>query len=204
MNGIHWEGDIAFLMQGSKTQTAFDFEVPCPFTPSKVPCSHRIDLRQELDPDILERFPADDPLVKAMSPVPKHLSDKVSFVVFDDYQILIATLARMSSPVSLPIAPFWSMRPDKIIRELQSTNVQPLVLTGVQTTHRGPLDLVLQAAPFLPRRLVLQGERGVILRPEAVKITTTIATTNVSDFIALPWEAYGSHLLRHHMLKKDP
>lgn len=197
MNGLHWEGDIAFLIQGEKVQTAFDFEIPCPFDLNK-DCDHRIDLRSETDPS---RFPA-DPLVDAMSPIPRETGEPAAFLTQQNLQIILATLARMSSPARLPIAPFWSLKPDKIIRLLETSNVQPLVLTGVRATHKKTIDQVLEAAPYLPRRLVLQGERELVLRPEARRIATTLGEANVADFVSLPWEAYGAHLLKQHMLSK--
>lgn len=198
MNGIHWEGDIAFLIQGDRVQSAFDFEIPCPFEPNKVPSDHRIDLRSEVDPS---RFPA-DPLVDAMSPVPRETGEQVAFLTQNDLSIIFATLARMSSPTKLPIAPFWSVQPKQIVRALQTTNVQPLVLTGVRATDKRAVDQILEAAPYLPRRLVLQGDPTLILRPEAKRVSTTLVQANIADFVSLPWEAYGAHLLKQHMLSK--
>ncbi|WP_210236924.1 hypothetical protein, partial [Mesorhizobium sp. M1C.F.Ca.ET.193.01.1.1] len=98
----------------------------------KNPCDHRIDLRAEVDPS---RFPA-DPLVDAMSPVPQEMGSQAVFLSQPDLSIILATLARMSGPTRLPIAPFWSVRPDKIIRDLGHTNVQPLVLTGIRSKDK--------------------------------------------------------------------
>lgn len=198
MNGIQWQGDIAFLIQGERVTTAFDFEIPSPFEPSKNPCDHRIDLRSEVDPT---RFPS-DPLVDAMSPVPRETGTQADFVSQQDLSIILATLARMSSPTRLPIAPFWSLRPDKIVRLLEQTNVQPLVLTGVRASDKRAVDQVLEAVPYLPRRLVLQGDPTLVLRPEAKRTTTTLGEVNLPDFVALLWEAYGAHLLKQHMLSK--
>lgn len=198
MNGLHWEGDIAFLIQGERVQTAFDFEIPCPFEPNKDTCDHRIDLRFEVDPS---RFPA-DPLIDAMSPIPRDTGDPATYLTQSDLQIILATLARMSSPQRLPIAPFWSLKPDKIIRLLELTNVQPLVLTGVRGSNKNAVDQILEAAPYLPRKLVLQGDKTLILRPEARRIATTLGEANAADFVSLPWEAYGAHLLKQHMLSK--
>lgn len=199
MNGIHWEGDIAFLLQGDKIQTAFDFEVPCPFDIVKGNCNHRIDLRQAVTSS---RLPARDPLVRAMSPVPKTPGEPAAFFADSDLNIILATLARMSSPLKLPIAPLWSLSPQKIIRELGSTNVQPLVLTGVRSIDRKDLDRVLEASPLLPRRLVLLGRSDVVLRPEAIRLDHTLGEVNIADFVSLPWEGYGAHLLKQHMLKQ--
>lgn len=198
MNGIYWEGDIAFLIQGDRIQTAFDFEVPCPFEPTKAPCDHRIDLRAEVDPT---RFPRDD-LVDAMSPVPRSTADPVPFLNQADLSIILATLARMSSPTRLPMVPLWSLRPNQIIRQLEHTNVQPLVLTGVRAADKRAVDQVLEAALYLPRRLIMQGDPSLVLRPEAKRMSTTLGEVNVADFVSLPWEAYGAHLLKQHMLSK--
>ncbi|WP_353640790.1 hypothetical protein [Mesorhizobium sp. WSM2239] len=198
MNGLHWEGDIAFLIQGEKVQTAFDFEIPCPFDQNKDPGDHRIDLRIECDPS---RFPA-DPLIDAMSPIPRDTGEPAAFLTQQDLSIILATLARMSTPSKLPIAPFWSLKPDKIVRLLELTNVQPLVLTGVRATNKSAVDQILEAVPYLPRKLVLQGEQTLILRPEARRISTALGDLNPADFVSLPWEAYGAHLLKRHMLSK--
>ncbi|RWP44244.1 MAG: hypothetical protein EOR04_04820 [Mesorhizobium sp.] len=198
MNGIHWEGDIAFLIQGEKITTAFTFEIPCPFEPSKSPCDHRIDLRAEVDPS---RFPA-DPLVDAMSPVPHPTGTPATYLQQQEISLIFATLARMSSPTKLPVAPFWSLRPDKIIRLLEQTNVQPLVLTGIRASEKKAVDQILEAAPYLPRKLIMQGEPTLVLRPEAKRTTTTLGQVNIADFVSLPWEAYGAHLLKQHMLSK--
>ncbi|RWM27881.1 MAG: hypothetical protein EOR77_30650 [Mesorhizobium sp.] len=198
MNGIHWEGDIAFLIQGERITTAFNFEIPCPFEPSKSPCDHRIDLRAEVDPT---RFPA-DPLVDAMSPVPQETGTPAAYLQQQELSLIFATLARMSSPTKLPVAPFWSLRPDKIIRLLEQTNVQPLVLTGIRASEKRAVDQILEAAPYLPRKLIMQGEPTLVLRPEAKRTSTTLGQVNIADFVSLPWEAFGAHLLKQHMLSR--
>ncbi|WP_189417237.1 hypothetical protein, partial [Mesorhizobium sp. M1C.F.Ca.ET.193.01.1.1] len=65
------------------------------------------------------------------------------------------------------------------------------------------VDPLLEAAPYLPRRLVLQGEPTLVLRPEARRISTKLTQANIADLISLPWEAYGAHLLKQHMLKRN-
>ncbi|MES0183316.1 hypothetical protein NKK48_01205 [Mesorhizobium sp. C386A] len=137
-----------------------------------------------------------------MSPVPKEMGSPAPYLQQQELSIILATLARMSSPTKLPVAPFWSLRPDKIIRLLEQTNVQPLVLTGIRASEKKVADQIMEAAPYLPRRLVLQGEPTLVLRPEAKRTSTTLGQVNIVDLVSLPWEAFGAHLLKQHMLSK--
>jgi hypothetical protein len=197
VNGIHWaEGDIAFLLQAGTPQTALDFGVACPFPPSKKPCEHRIDLSLP-SPD--REFP-DHQLVDAMSPVPRSDTYRIPFVTAGEGKLWLATLARMSSPTGVPIRPMWALTSKDIFQELEKTNVQPLVLVDVHVSERKKLDQVVAAAPYLPRKLVLEGTRDVILPPGTDRIG--VPDSHLIDVLSLPWEAYGAQLLRRHMLKR--
>lgn len=138
-----------------------------------------------------------------MSPVPKAIAEGPAYLATHDYASVVATLARMSSSTRLATIPLWSVPPERVIRALEQTNVQPLLLTGIQPDHRNKLDRILEAAPLMPRRLLLQGSPHVILRPGTVKITSTLGGASFDDFADLPWEAYGAHLLKRYMLKME-
>jgi hypothetical protein len=197
LNGIHWvEGDIAFLLQGETAQTALEFGITCPIPPSRKPCEHRIDLSAA---PVAREFP-DHQLVSAMSPVPKGDDYRVPFVTAPQGKLWLGTLARMSSPTSVPIRPMWTLRPRDILAELEKTNVQPLVLVDVAASDRKKLDQIVAASPYLPRKLVLEGGRDVILPPGCDRVGTP--AVDLMDVLSLPWEAYGAELLRRHMLKR--
>jgi hypothetical protein len=192
MNGIHWaEGDIAFLIQGEQIQNALGINLDCPFPAGKGQCGHRINLQNTTD----LAFP-EHPLVDIMSPVPAQLPEPA--FIAGDVRLLIATLARMSSPVQLPMRPFWAPRPKEIITALSQTNVQTLILTDVRPTDRKKLDQVLEAAPSMPRKLLLTGSKDVILGRGANRLTAP--DWDMEHIVSLPWEAYGATLLKQYML----
>lgn len=200
MNGVTWqEGGIAFLLQGNSYQTALSVQLQYP---GKLPkdADHKIDLKSELVVSPT-RFP-EHPLVDDMSPVPREGPTQISYVPTGLFaKSILTVLSRMSSPVRSSIRPFWSLKPVQILKELEKTNVQTLVLTDVTLDDRVKFDKVVSAASSFPRKLVLHGDAAMILSLSAVK-TPVPPEWNLNDLIALPWEAYGAYLLRQHMLGK--
>lgn len=190
--GLHWlPGEIAVLMQGSGPATAIGLDVEAEFT-GRGRCNHRIDLSAAGTlPDIM-----DDPLVRAMRPLPRR--GRVPWFAHADKAILSA-LARMSSPIQPVVRPLWSLTSAALQRELMTSNVQPLVLTDIQPQHRRLLDPLLQQSSLVIRPIVLSGDPRVALRPEAERQETNLT----HDVVGLPWEAIGARVLRNHMLRID-
>lgn len=187
--GLHWLHGVAVLLQGKGPETAIPSLIVEAKLAGRGRCNHQIDLwaDEELPSEL-----ADDPLIKAMMPLPR--DGLVPFL--DETEVPLWALARMSSPITSIFRPLWSLTPFALQRELNATNVQPLVLTDIQSQHRILLDQVLAIARYSPRPVLLVGSPLVSNRPGMERITTSVP----ADAELIPWEAIGATLIRNHML----
>jgi hypothetical protein len=94
------------------------------------------------------------------------------------------------------------MSEEKIIGELQMTNVQPLVLTGAAAGHAPVLARIGERVGKLPRSLVLTGDDGVPLPAAIQKIDTRIDIYDLADLAGLPWETLGAVVVRRYMRRE--
>jgi hypothetical protein len=207
--GIHVDDTgVAFLEQGRGSTNAAGLsrksglEVRLPSR--KQHCNHQIPLASPVPHDHHWEFFGsllDDPLARAMLPVPK--SDGGVFYIAEDPRLstVLVLLAKLSSPIYNVIVPIWMLNKTAIVAELQSTNVQPFVLAGVEPKHSMMLAQLAEATVYLPRTLVLCGCKDVPSPPGAKRLTTRLTdeTQNPHDLIGLPWEQLGAAVVRKHM-----
>jgi hypothetical protein len=155
--------------------------------------------------DYLSQLYSED-LVRAMLPIPKLDGGAYWLEESPGIEVILTALARMSSPIHPVVIPIWMVKAaDNIIDELHSTNVQPLVLTGVEPKHSSLIADVAKAATILPRRVIFVGNADVIVPPTAKRITTQLTNPdlfNVQDFNALPWEQLGATVVRKFMRRE--
>ena len=173
--GIHTApGGINFLEQSLEKSgsNAVGLREKSPFKvkPGKSKfCNHLIPLTvpspQDVHIEFFERL-KDDPLVQAMLPVPKQRTN--SWFIDDSNEnilLYIICLSRMSSPVNPTVYPIWQLTLNQIIEELQTTNVQPLVLTDINSEHTDLIQKLAKSAPIQPRKLVLVGDKFTVVSP---------------------------------------
>ncbi|MFZ4120408.1 MAG: hypothetical protein ACOYKM_02000 [Caulobacterales bacterium] len=136
-------------------------------------CPHAIDLTRPP----LKELPdwADHPFVKAFAPTPRE--GKVHAVLNrgGEHDTLIYRLTNLSSPVEPLIFPIWSVNPRVLVEQLNTTNVSPLILCGVEVQHLNWVIRLLSTPS--QRRLILicsarlPAERDVInIDPDGLSV----------------------------------
>lgn len=212
--GIHWTDEgVAFLEQGRAGTNAVGLRMKSPFQvqlPNKKRhCNHQFALNSPVPSDLHWDYLiqlTDDALVRAMLPIPKLDAGVYWLEESDGIEVAVTTLARMSSPIHPVVFPMWmTQAADNLISELHSTNVQPLVLTGIEPKHSSLIADLAKAATILPRRLILIGKPDVIVPQEAARIRTDVTDPdriNAQDFGTLPWEQLGATVVRKFMRRE--
>jgi len=211
--GIHWDRTVAFLMQGRSGSNAIGLKARAPFEvqlPGKRKhCNHQIPLATPVPNDyhwdyFLQLL--DDPLVRAMLPIPK--PDAGTYFLVDEageMNTILVLLSKMSSPIHNVVVPIWMSNAASVVEAMQNTNVQPLVYTGVEPKHSDIVSQVSKAAAQLPAKVVFSGSGDVVVPPTLKRVTTTLNEKyDLSDLIALPWENLGATVVRKFMRNEWP
>lgn len=208
--GIHWSDQrVAFLMQGRGGTNAIGLRERPPFN-VRLPggarhCNHQIPLANPVPNDyhwdyFIELL--DDPLVRAMLPTPK-VDGGVYFLEDENDSLvsLLVYLSKLSSPIYNVVIPVWTLTVDAIIKELQMTNVQPMVITQLEAKHSDVLAQVAKAAVYAPRKVLFSGKGDVVVPPAVKRITTQLNSGkyDVNDLAMLPWESLGATVIRKYM-----
>lgn len=199
--GVHDAGGIWFLEQTEGGSNALGLSLNSPFTVRpvrKCACNHTIKLIHPAGArEIRHTDICGDPLVRELAPIPKRDGGVTYFV--DNGRVIpaAATLARLSSPVSNIVKPFWAKKPSEWLPELETTNVQPLVLTGIEPRHTRWIASFVSAVAPLPRRLVLVGQTIASI-PGVNRVTFS-----PPEYPDLPWEDIGGWLLGRWMRGED-
>lgn len=129
-----------------------------------------------------------------MLPLPKG-DERVSYFVDEGWVTpTLGILQRLSSPITSIVRPYWQRRTSEWLPELEVTNVQPLVLTGIEPRHTPHILRLAQAAAPLPRRLVLVGHPATGTYPPIEKIRP-----EPLDLPDLPLEEIGGWVLAQWM-----
>jgi len=146
----------------------------------------------------------DDPLVRAMLPIPKADGGVYYVANQPNLTMLLVLLSKMSSPIYSVVVPMSTLTGPSIITELQNTNVQPFVVTDFEAKDSELIGKISQAAVYLPRKIVFSGSPDVALTPSCKRITTTLgdAKFNLHDLVALPWEQLGATVVRKFMRRE--
>lgn len=196
--GLHRsEGGIAFLHQAKRNQSLFQ-GLESPFyvqTPHGVRCNHEIDIFETSDEPLI-----DDPLVTEMVPLPR---DKPGFVFFNDprgeLKLPLLALARMSWPIRSIVLPAWAVTPEKLWVYLNTTNVQPLVLTDCTPAVTKLVRKIHQISTIVPRRLILTGTPMAL--PDSIERLDT--DLHSEDLNGVDWEGIGSRQIYNYMTNMD-
>jgi hypothetical protein len=210
--GVHWaNGNIAYIEQEKSGTNALGLPEKSPFVvqlPQRAGrCNHLIALAapkpDQLHMQFLAKLINEDSLVRAMLPIPK--TGTGGFYVVDPANKLrlhLVLLSKLSSPITTVVRPFPSFNEAQIIEELQLTNVQPLVLTGVVAAHAPVLARIAERLPKLPRSLVLSGQADVPLPAGIQKLASEIDRYDLADLAGLPWETLGAVIVRRYMRRE--
>lgn len=201
--GVHrGEGGIAFLLQQRSHQTLLERAIPCPFQISNARwrCNHNIDLSERNKEDL-----PDDPLVELMKPLPAPAGEAKVHWFKDPKGELTATLfnlSRMSWPVKAIVRPGWSIdltpqAESAFNIEMMTTNVQPMVLTGVDGRLARKLPRLVEIATASQRRMILTGPHMPL--PRGIeRMETELHGSELGD---VNWEGVGAQILYEHMEK---
>lgn len=206
--GLHWAGPVGWLLQGRKGSNFIGFRDECPFEPPRTVCNHLIPAAAPV-PDrvhwaqFLELLL--DPLVQAMLPVPGGPTTRAFYLPdpHDELVLHLTCLSRLSSPIKPVVWPV-SMLGTKgaIEREMQSTNVQPLVITQMSLGDQGLIDLIAKTSAYAPRTVILTGLPDMVARVPMKRLTTEIAQVDLRQLMVLPLENIGAAVLRKHSRKE--
>ena len=153
--GVHWApGKIAFLHQTRGGFNAIGLREFSPFVVRPMRrwlCNHLIALNAINPPRShllhFETLVARNALVRFMLPLPKTSEPGVGMFLTDHLEedlLQVAFLLKMSSPLKLPLLYASLTTVKAVIEELSMTNVQPLVLAGVEPRHSRFLAEVVQ------------------------------------------------------------
>merc|ERR1711916_40298 len=133
MGGLHFDRQIAWLLQGRKGSNFVGLKAQCPFTVSGGMCNHLVPAAAPIpDPIHWEQFAKllPDPLVKVMLPIPAKGQEKAYYLTDEDDGLLsyLITLSRMSSPIRTVVKPAWMVKAKDLEKLMWESNIQPLIL----------------------------------------------------------------------------
>lgn len=211
--GIHWDAEntVAYLEQGRGSANAIGLKKKSGFVvklPSgKKHCNHQIPIAAPVPADQhWDYFMTlqEDPLMRAMLPIPK--ADAGCFFITEgpNVQRTLVLLSKLSSPIYPIIVPIWAMTLQAVLSELQTTNLQPFVLHGVEAKNSEMVKQIAEAAAYLPRRVIFVGAADVVLPPLVKRITTKLTSDaySLDDLTMLPWEQLGATVVRKFMRRE--
>lgn len=201
--GVHNAGGIWFLEQDDGGTNAIGSSVPSPFRvkpPRKLACNHDIPLYAHPGNSDVQRFKSliNHPLMKEMLPIPKSRTVVSLFVDEGWMTPVLVAMSRLSSPTHGIVRPLWTEHIGVWLRELEATNCQPLVLTGVEPRNTTTVHRMTQAAATLPRRLVLVGSDKVGVMPNHIE-KINLPPLDLSQLEDLPLDKIGGWYLSHWM-----
>lgn len=208
--GLHRsEENIEYLHQGNGRGMNFiGLSGPSPFevtfdTKKKPMCPHKIDLTPgSPDRSHWEYFIRlyDDELFREFLPLPKDPDGQALYVedTLGQLHLHLTVMSKMSSPVTQLVMPLRRMSQEKIIEALSITNLAPLVLTEVDTSDQRYINLLARESASLPRKLILVGNDGIVVRHPLRRIKTSMAFVDINKLVTMPLESIGSMALRRY------
>ncbi|MEA2781820.1 MAG: hypothetical protein QOK29_3364 [Rhodospirillaceae bacterium] len=211
--GVHWaNGNIAYIEQEKSGTNALGLPEKSPFLVQLAKrdrrCNHLIALAApKPDPghmEFISKLISEDKLARVMLPVPK--TGVGGYYIEDPacrLKLPLVLLSKLSSPIASVVRPFASLNLSQIADELQMTNVQPLVLTGVNAGDAEALKSIAEFLPSKPRTLVLTGDPGIAVPPAFDVISTGIEKYDLADLAGLPWETLGAVIVRRYMRRES-
>ncbi len=205
--GAHWDGSIGWLQQGRGSTNFLGLPKSSPFRNPKTECNHLFPVAAPIPDKVhweaMMRI-KDDPLFQAMLPVPREMDDRAFYLEdpYDDLNLYIASLSRLSSPIHSVLKPAWMIKGKELERQMTATNVQTWVITQMDRKHVELLSAINNSTNYLPRTVLITGAADVPVPSKIKKITTKIRDTELSDLMTLPFEILGATLLRRYMRKE--
>lgn len=206
--GIHWDGPVAWLVQGRKGSNFVGLKAQCPFEVKAGMCNHMVPTAAPIPDRVhwetwMKIFP--DPLVQAMLPIPKPMGQSAYYVEdpYDDLGLYLATLSRLSSPIQRIIKPAWTMKAKQLEKELSSSNMQPLVLVQVDVKCQPVVDMIGKLINYAPRPVIMVGASDVVVRPPIQRINTEIRKHDLQDLMTLPLENLGATMIRRYARNEE-
>lgn len=193
--GVHWADDgISYLHQGGEGENAVGIPDPSPFVVTqRRPCNHHIQLSDSSTVTIPDEVMS-DPLVRALAPIP-HLRQKIFFIEHEPLAWeAIGALCWMSNPIKTPVLPIWH-RGKVDLKELEATNVQPLIVAQLTPKHGGIIKELAEVSYLMPRTILLVGNQDVVVPQPVIRIKTNLRRND----LRLPWRRGGAFMLKSYM-----
>lgn len=206
--GLHMDGAVTWLVQGRGGQNFVGLRGNCPFRVSGGMCNHLIPAAAPI-PDRIhwENWlkVSLDPLVQAMLPLPREPLERAVFVEdpHDQIGLYVTSLTRLSSPINGLVKPAWMVKVKELEKEMQLSNIQPLVIVQVTSRQQVVVDAINRMVPYFPRPVVLIGGNDVVVRPPIKRIETRVKDFDLQEIMTLPLENIGATLIRRHARRED-
>lgn len=205
--GLHTSDEgVVFLHQGRASNNFIGLRAVSPFTVSTkkgMPCPHLINNSAPV-PDVEQwktfAWMLQDPLVQALLPIPKEHGSLIPYLSDpqNELNLVLVALSRMSSPIHPVVLPVRKLTRGQLTNELTSTNVCPLILTGVQCEDNNYINEIAAEAMLYPRRLLFTGDSKVVIRQPLRRIETNVWCVDDVKLMSLPMESLGALILRRH------
>lgn len=206
--GLHADGRVTWLVQGSSGSNFIGLKGQCPFDPPKgIVCNHRIPTAAPLPAEpqwnLFRTLAENNPLIQAALPIPQPLENRVHLVQEDPNSLLVLlALSRLSSPINNIIHPHWLLNKARLRQEMTATNVQPLILTGFTSTDQTRLTNIASTAVGAPRTVICVGDSTLGLRG-AMRRSQLPPQEHLEDLIRLPLESLGAFMMRRYCRGED-
>lgn len=205
--GLHTdESGVMYLHQGRSANNFIGLRSQSPFAVNlrkPLPCPHLINAVAAV-PDALhwQQFSGwlGDPLVQAMLPIPKGLNEPIPYLPDPNGEMAmrLTLLSKLCSPIYPVVIPLRKLTKNTLLAELATTNVCPLVLTGVQCEDNAYVNEIALEARLLPRRVIFTGDHRVVVRAPLARISTMVSVEDEIALAGLPLESLGALLLRRY------
>lgn len=146
-----------------------------------------------------------DPLVKAMSPVPwQYKCDQV--ICFSQENLMLPcvwlrTLERLSSPLYSHVLSVENLTLPYVFKALKATNVQPLVIYDINEQHVHTIKKIIAEARRRNRTLILIG--SVQFDDVPTLKSNLVDIINLEDLVLLPMEHIGVRFLDNFISKNE-
>lgn len=205
--GLHWQGAIAWLVQGRGSSNFLGLKSTCPWSRPSWDCNHLVPVNSPVpDGEHLARFYRliEDPLVQAMLPIPRGVDER-GFYLEDPEDLLghhIATLSRMSSPIFSRVKPAWQITPGELEKQARASNIQPWVIPLFGQKDQQLLTQIAEGVSYSPRTTILAGAGHLVIPKSLTRIQSKLLDINLKDLITLPWESLGAAYLRKYARKE--
>ena len=191
-------------MQATGGKSVTGLKLDCPFvvkTPKRWHCNHNFSLHAPVPPrahlNLFRELVVHNELVRFMLPLPGEGVAVIGSQIPSKHLLRIVMLTKMTSPVREPILWLKGTSMAHILSELEMTNVQPLVLMGVEVEDTDKARTIIQIAATKPRRLLVVSNPDVPLNPRID--TNGFFTQDITELALLPWEQLGAIVLRAWM-----